>query len=171
MRRLLPSMLALTMVMGMSGAAAAAPGPGPGRLDAGLVPSTLDHRCGRDPSACPVDGDLEGGRSIIGRALEAPWAGHRNFTMAFTGDLILHAPVNGAAARYGRSSDSRFDFEPMFGPVAGILSEADLAICHLEVPLSPTSTGLSGYPTFLGPGELAAALVAAGYDGCSVASN
>ena len=92
-------------------------------------------------------------------------------TTAFTGDLLLNMPVNAAASSYGASSGRAYDFRPMFEPVATILSTADLAICHLEVPLSPTSTGLSGYPTFLAPAELADAIAGAGYDGCSVASN
>ncbi len=94
-----------------------------------------------------------------------------SFTIAFTGDLLLHMPVNDAAAAYGRSSGTAYDFDPMFEPVRAALSRADVAICHLEVPLSPTSTGLSGYPTFLGPAELADDIRDAGYDGCSVASN
>jgi poly-gamma-glutamate capsule biosynthesis protein CapA/YwtB (metallophosphatase superfamily) len=51
------------------------------------------------------------------------------------------------------------------------VSAADLAVCHLETPLSPTGRNLSGYPRFNGPPQLAAAIRAAGYDVCSVASN
>ncbi len=93
------------------------------------------------------------------------------FTVSFTGDLLLHMPVNVAAAAYGDQSGEAYDFRPMFDVVRPLLSDTDLAICHLEVPLSPTSTGLSGYPSFLGPAEMADAIVDAGYDGCSVASN
>jgi poly-gamma-glutamate capsule biosynthesis protein CapA/YwtB (metallophosphatase superfamily) len=59
----------------------------------------------------------------------------------------------------------------MFAPVAPIIEEVDVAICHLEVPLSSDNRDLSGYPTFNAPRQVADGLAAAGYDGCSTASN
>jgi poly-gamma-glutamate capsule biosynthesis protein CapA/YwtB (metallophosphatase superfamily) len=59
----------------------------------------------------------------------------------------------------------------MFARVAPVIERADLALCHLETPLSVDNEGLSGYPTFEAPRELATAIAAAGYDGCSTASN
>jgi poly-gamma-glutamate synthesis protein (capsule biosynthesis protein) len=59
----------------------------------------------------------------------------------------------------------------MFLEVAPIISGADLAICHLETPLSLDDTDLSGHPTFNAPRALAEAARDAGYDGCSTASN
>ena len=88
-------------------------------------------------------------------------------TLAFTGDVLIHSPVWEQAARYGEP----FDFSPMFDPVADIIAGADLAICHLETPLSADSADLSGYPTFNAPRQVADALAKAGYDGCSTASN
>ena len=46
-----------------------------------------------------------------------------------------------------------------------------MAICHLEVTLARPGDGLSSYPRFRAPRELAGDLAEAGYDGCSVASN
>lgn len=59
----------------------------------------------------------------------------------------------------------------MFELVRAALSEVDLAICHLETPLSPDNRDLSGYPLFNAPGDLAASIADVGYDGCSTASN
>jgi poly-gamma-glutamate synthesis protein (capsule biosynthesis protein) len=59
----------------------------------------------------------------------------------------------------------------MFESVRPVISGADLAICHLEVPLSATNSRLSGYPTFNAPREVADGLVSVGFDGCSTASN
>ena len=86
--------------------------------------------------------------------------------IAFTGDTLIHNTVMSAARTH-----AGFDFRPMFTSVRHLIGGADLAICHLEVPLSPTSSDLSSYPLFNGPAELAEALVWAGYDGCSTASN
>lgn len=86
--------------------------------------------------------------------------------LAFTGDTLIHNSVTAAARR-----DEGFDFRPMFAPVRHLIGGADLAICHLEVPLSPSSSDLSSYPLFNAPAEVADALEWAGYDGCSTASN
>lgn len=91
-------------------------------------------------------------------------------TLAVTGDLLPHIAVDQRAAALGTASGSAFDFRPMFDEVAPLLAAADLALCHLEVPLSPDGA-ISGYPTFSAPVELADAIAAAGYDGCSTASN
>lgn len=59
----------------------------------------------------------------------------------------------------------------MFDQVRPLLSAADLAICHMETPLSADNTGISGYPMFNAPLELARDAAGAGYDTCSTASN
>ena len=75
------------------------------------------------------------------------------------------------AKEYGAKSGTAYDFRPMLAPVQDALTRADLAVCHLETPLSPDDHHINGYPTFNTPRELAVAIRAAGYDSCSVASN
>ncbi len=95
----------------------------------------------------------------------------RTFTIAATGDLLIHMPVAAVAKAYGAGSGLAYDFRPMFDLVRPTLSAADLAICHQETPLSRDDTDLSGYPTFNAPRELASAAADAGFDRCSTASN
>ncbi|MGH8911375.1 MAG: CapA family protein, partial [Acidimicrobiia bacterium] len=90
-----------------------------------------------------------------------------SITLGFSGDIIIHGPVWRRAANYG----SPYDFSPMFRPVQSIVESVDLAVCHLEVPLSSTNKGISSYPTFNAPRQVADAVSGAGYDGCSTASN
>ena len=59
----------------------------------------------------------------------------------------------------------------MFSQVAPILRVADLAVCHVETPMSPDNRRLSSYPLFSVPNQLADAIAYAGYDTCSLASN
>lgn len=92
----------------------------------------------------------------------------RTATLAFTGDLLPHSPVTNAAAA---NADDGWDFRPMFDEVRPILSAVDLAICHVESPVSRDDTNLSGYPVFNAPRALVEAAIDAGYDGCSTASN
>lgn len=95
----------------------------------------------------------------------------RTFTIAVTGDLLSHGPVVRRARANGSARGEMHDFRPMFAEVASVLSGANVAICHLETPLSSDNRNLSSYPRFSGPRELATAIAAAGYDGCSTASN
>ncbi len=94
-------------------------------------------------------------------------AGGERLTLAFTGDVLIHSSVWQSAQRHGRP----YDFRPMFTPVRHIIAGADLAICHLESPVSPESVSLSGFPRFNAPREILQGLVYAGFRGCTTASN
>ena len=91
------------------------------------------------------------------------------FTLVATGDLLIHGPVAKRALSNGHGK--RYDFTPMLTKVRQQVQDADLAICHIETPLSRDDTNISGYPVFNTPHELADAAAWAGYDGCSTASN
>ena len=124
----------------------------------------------RDPAASPDSDEAAAGdtphAASDATATAAPQEGPRTFTIAATGDLLIHESVADAA----RTADG-WDFAPMFARVAPILRAADLAVCHVETPLSPNNARLSYFPAFIVPRELAAAIADAGYDTCSLASN
>lgn len=92
-------------------------------------------------------------------------------SLVATGDVLIHSPVASAAARNAANSGHAFDFRPMFAPVRRFIKSADLALCHLETPLTRETRDLSPYPRFNAPHELASALRWTGYDVCSTASN
>ncbi|MBM3696456.1 MAG: hypothetical protein FJW79_11070 [Actinobacteria bacterium] len=100
----------------------------------------------------------------------------RTFTVAATGDLIIHQAI-AVAARGQALSPGGYDFGPLLEPIEPWIADADFAICHLEGTLSPTNTGLlyqheEEHPAYFnGPREVAVALAAAGYDACSTAGN
>lgn len=89
--------------------------------------------------------------------------------LAFTGDTLVHSPLWSAARRNGGGDG--YDFGPMFAEVAPIISQADLAVCHLETLFAPPGVAYSTMPRYQVPDEVATALVDAGYDRCSTASN
>ena len=95
----------------------------------------------------------------------------RGFTLIASGDVLPHGPVLRQAAAYGRRAGRPYDFRPMFSDLRPILAQVDLAVCHLEVPLSPSGRDISSWPAFNAPPQLAKALRWAGYDACSTASN
>lgn len=94
-------------------------------------------------------------------------------TVAATGDILAHSRLNLTANAYAGGVEGAYDYTPMFADVAPVISAADVALCHLETPLSPDNTDLSVPDTlsFNTPREMADALAGAGVDGCDFASN
>ncbi len=99
--------------------------------------------------------------------LPAPAAERVEFTVAASGDFLIHQPVAAQALADGRGR--RYDFRPMFRSIRARIAGADLALCHIETPLVPGP--VQGYPSFRTPPALAQAVRATGWDACSTASN
>jgi poly-gamma-glutamate capsule biosynthesis protein CapA/YwtB (metallophosphatase superfamily) len=99
-------------------------------------------------------------------------AGQRQLSLVAAGDILVHPAVTeqarGDARRAGRAG---YDFFPMFQHVGPVISKADLALCHLEIPLGEPSGPFAGYPRFNAPPQLLDGIRRAGFDGCSLASN
>jgi poly-gamma-glutamate capsule biosynthesis protein CapA/YwtB (metallophosphatase superfamily) len=88
-------------------------------------------------------------------------------TLAASGDLLIHSPLFERARALGDGDD--YDFKPMFRYVKPRIDGADLAICHLETPL--TTGTPRAYPVFAAPADLAPAIRDTGWDACTTASN
>ncbi|WP_062203074.1 CapA family protein [Demequina salsinemoris] len=88
------------------------------------------------------------------------------FTLVTAGDVLPHAPVN----RSARTEDG-YDYAPLMTAVEPFVAGADLAWCHMEVPVAPDQTQITTYPVFGAPAELVTGLAGIGWDGCSTASN
>ncbi|MEU2426828.1 CapA family protein [Streptomyces sp. NPDC007851] len=95
----------------------------------------------------------------------APAAAAGAFTLVASGDVMPQkSAVDHANFDAGGSG---YDFRPMLAGVEPVVSRADLALCHLA-----TVTGADGAPVGLtSPPQLLQGLAAAGYDGCSTASD
>jgi poly-gamma-glutamate capsule biosynthesis protein CapA/YwtB (metallophosphatase superfamily) len=89
------------------------------------------------------------------------------FTVAASGDFLIHSPV--AAQALANGGGRRYDFRPMFGSIRSTIAGADLALCHMETPLVPGP--VQGYPSFRTPPGLARSIRDVGWDACSTASN
>src|SRR4051812_50152167 len=75
-------------------------------------------------------------------------AGPASLTVVATGDVLIHQDghlVAGAAAA-GRAHGVGYDFSGVFAPVAPLIGDADLAICHLETPLAPPAGPVFRHP-------------------------
>ncbi len=87
-------------------------------------------------------------------------------TVEVNGDLLIHSPVWERASVYGHG---RYDFSPMLREIVPYIRRADLAICHVETPMTPRPP--AGYPVFNTPPALALAIKKAGWRICDTASN
>src|SRR3954451_13589925 len=140
-----------------------------GALVVALVAALVAAACSSHAPTARVSASASpSGRTGTQAAAQPP---ARQVTLSFSGDILAHSPVNERAAVNGRSSGRTYDFRPMFARVKPLLSATDLAICHQETPLLPSDKGVSGYPVFNSPPEIADAVKDAGFDGCSTASN
>lgn len=97
----------------------------------------------------------------------------RTATLVMGGDLLWHNTVWLSAAedhaRTGRGKD--YDFDPMFAAVRPLVSEADVALCHEEVPFAAPGQAPQNFPVFAAPPEAAAWIGSFGFDACTTASN
>ena len=130
-------------------------------------PGAGQHRRAR--LAAPVEATASGSPTPAPTVAPGPPL-PRRFTIAATGDILIHESLWERAAVLGGATGGAFDFRPMFRRVRDTLAGADLALCHLETPVTADGE-LSSYPVFAAPVEITDAIAAAGYDSCSTASN
>lgn len=96
--------------------------------------------------------------------------GAKPFTLVGTGDVIPYPSIIQRAAD-DSAEKGGYDFRKILAGVKPIVSAADLALCHHEIPYGRPGGPYTGYPLFKAPHQLADALKDAGYDSCSTASN
>ena len=117
---------------------------------------------------------LAAGAACQAQDKEAAWPGRpapsaaRGFTLVASGDVLPHSSVIDRAGF--DAGGNGYDFRPMLAGVRPVVSRADLALCHMETVYGANGD-YTGYPAFKSPPEVAQALAATGYDGCSTASN
>lgn len=76
------------------------------------------------------------------------------------GDNLIHDSI----FKDAETDTNKFDFKPIYEPVAGDLAAADLAYINQETLLGGDEFGFSGYPAFNSPSALAGDLVDIGFD-------
>jgi len=108
-------------------------------------------------------------------------AGPERVSFVFGGDVIPHAAVKQVARANdwtvepedgGEAASRNHDgWDHVFGPLAGYLSVADVAVVNMETPLTESKRPLRGFETFSAPPSLAEGLRAAGVDVAMFANN
>ena len=83
-----------------------------------------------------------------------------------SGDLLIHSAIFERALVLGGGRS--YDFAPLFAQIKPYIRGADLALCHVETPMTPAAP--AGYPVFNTPPALAAAIAQTGWRACSTAA-
>jgi Bacterial capsule synthesis protein PGA_cap len=120
-----------------------------------LVLGLLDGRGGDSPQSAQEVISLERAERPV------------RLTVSVSGDLLIHSPVYERALALGGGEE--YDFAPLFGQIRPYVKGADLALCHVEVPMTPAAP--ASYPIFNTPPELAEAISKTGWEACDTASN
>lgn len=87
-----------------------------------------------------------------------------HLTIGYSGDLLMHLPV------LADTPGGQGDLTTLTEAAQPWISGVDLALCSMEVPLSPRSVA-SGFPVFGTLPGVVTSLPASGWDGCTTASN
>lgn len=80
--------------------------------------------------------------------------------LIMVGDILLHTPVE----QNSLQADGTYSFDTIFTATKDVITGADLALVNQEVILGGTELGISGYPAFNGPHEMADCLMSVGFD-------
>lgn len=95
-------------------------------------------------------------------------------TVSFVGvgDNLIHEMIYVQADKaVGEMNDGKYDFTPMYKHVKEDIEKADLAYIDQESIIGGDQLGISGYPTFNSPDQVARDVAATGFDLVNTANN
>lgn len=87
------------------------------------------------------------------------------------GDNIIYRPAAYEAADRAAADGRKYNFGPIYKNVESMIAAADVAFVNQETVIAGEQYGISGYPTFNTPAEIANDLVDIGFDVVSLANN
>lgn len=90
-------------------------------------------------------------------------------SLIMVGDALIHSSVYRDANRL--AGYNGYDFKPQISYIKDVVKDYDLAYYNQETILGGTSLGLGDYPTFNSPQEVGDAMIDAGFNLVSLATN
>ena len=101
--------------------------------------------------------------------IEEPKEEKSSLSLVMVGDNLIHSSVYNQANRH--AGGNGYDFKPIIEYIKPIVKTYDLAYYNQETILGGTELGLSDYPTFNSPYEAGDAMIDAGFNLVSLATN
>ena len=90
-------------------------------------------------------------------------------SLIMVGDNLIHDKIYKEASR--NAGGNGYDFKPMYEYIKPIVSEYDIAYYNQETILGGSDIGVSSYPAFNSPYEVGDAMIDAGFNLVSLATN
>ena len=90
-------------------------------------------------------------------------------SLIMVGDNLIHDKIYKEASR--NAGGDGYDFKPMYEYIKPIVSEYDIAYYNQETILGGSDIGVSSYPAFNSPYEVGDAMIDAGFNLVSLATN
>ncbi len=147
-------------------------GSGSEETDAAGKDTAGSGTAAEDGEGLPVDGTGE--EDLTGTEEESMGAEEEReidpdtvIHLIMVGDILLHTPVEDCSA----TGDGGYDYSPIFAAEKETIQAADLALVNQEVIIGGAELGVSGYPAFNAPTQIADALVDTGFDVVLQATN
>lgn len=94
------------------------------------------------------------------RSTDDKTADTNGISICMVGDILTHMRLQNTCKR----ADGTYDYSAVFSQTKDFISARDVAIVNQEVILGGTELGITGYPEFNSPYELADDLVETGFD-------
>lgn len=131
-----------------------------------LVSSLLLSGClaAKIPAADTMEEVAFSPRNFTGESRE--FSRKRTVSLSAVGDILIHATVYESA-----KTPDGYDFDPMFEKIKPYLEQADITVANSESIIGGSSIGLSSYPSFNSPFEIADTLKNVGVDVVAMANN
>lgn len=90
-------------------------------------------------------------------------------SMIMVGDNLIHSTINDEAKK--NANNNGYNYKPMLELIKPIISQYDIAYYNQETILGGAEIGVSSYPSFNSPYEVGDAMVDAGFNLISLATN
>lgn len=113
------------------------------------------------------EGDKSKKEPAVIKKADKPKEEHYQASMVMVGDNLIHSSIYKDAY----TSDGGYDFTKMYDLIKPIVSKYDIAYYNQETILGGKELGVNDYPTFNSPQEVGDAMIDAGFNLVSLASN
>ena len=163
MKKLAAIILCIATVLAFSGCGENSPASEP--VPAVTSPGTV----GQEAEAPGADPIIESDYPGLSDEIEGQ---NRRISVLCAGDNVIHPALYMEAKNRAKAETRNYNFLPMYADISDMVKEADISFINQETLMAGDEKyGLSGYPLFNSPQDLAYELIDLGFDIINMANN